>query len=176
MGCATPKCAIDTIVALRFDRLPVARSHIDWYLRSGFGRDFDEDGNISSWIRFDHGIRLKLVNQLRRIPVSERKGQKPGFFEFSRGDYEDTDFHFSFGSIDRVDFEFDFDLKECTIWFKDRYEWHPVYDGIYPKMGGDIARSTNCIHAAMVEMKSEGARDYWMTGQATVPLEKLFIP
>ena len=108
--------------------------------------------------------------------MAQRRGQKTGFFEFSRSEYEDTDFHFSFGSIDRVDFEFDFDLKECTIWFKDRYEWHPVYDGIYVKMAGDIARSTNCIHAAMVEMKSEGARDFWMTGQATVAMEKLFLP
>ena len=32
------------------------------------------------------------------------------------------------------------------------------------------ARDTNCVHAALVELKSGGAADYWMKGEARVPL------
>jgi hypothetical protein len=34
----------------------------------------------------------------------------------------------------------------------------------------DAARETNCLHAALVELKSSGAADFWMKGEATVPL------
>jgi hypothetical protein len=38
-------------------------------------------------------------------------------------------------------------------------------------MAGDAVRPTNCVHAALVELKSGGgAKDYWMKGEATVPL------
>lgn len=32
------------------------------------------------------------------------------------------------------------------------------------------ARDTNCVHAALVELRSSGAADVWMKGEATVPL------
>ncbi len=76
--------------------------------------------------------------------------------------------------------DYDADLGRDTIhvWFKDRYEWHPVYPGLYTKMHGDDddPRDTNCIHAAMVEMKDKGAADYWMKGEVTVPLSPLMDP
>ena len=31
-------------------------------------------------------------------------------------------------------------------------------------------RDTNCVHAALVELKSQGAADFWMIGEATFPL------
>ena len=37
-------------------------------------------------------------------------------------------------------------------------------------------RETNCVHAALVELKSGGAADYWMKGEATIPLGDLAVP
>ena len=63
-----------------------------------------------------------------------------------------------------------------------RYEFHPYYPSLYAVIPddptvplpdqhtGDVWRETNCVHAAMVELKDEGAADFWMIGQATVPL------
>ena len=68
------------------------------------------------------------------------------------------------------DFEMDFDAGTVHVWFQDRYEWHPFYPALYPVKAGDVARPTNCLHAAMVELKSSGAADFWMKGEATVPL------
>ena len=31
-------------------------------------------------------------------------------------------------------------------------------------------RETNCVHAALVELQTTGASDFWMKGEATVPL------
>ena len=81
------------------------------------------------------------------------------------------DFKFAFGSIDQVDYEVDPFDDSLHVWFKDRYEWHPVYPGLYlPRHSDDFARFTNNVHAAMVELKTSGAADYWMVGEATVPL------
>ncbi|MBL8209696.1 MAG: peptidoglycan-binding protein [Bryobacterales bacterium] len=168
MGCKSPKCTVDKIVALGFGSLPVAKSHIDWYLRVGNGRDFVEDGNILDWIRTDSGIRRTLRDELEGL--NNRTGIQSGHFEFTQSDYGNDDFKNAFGGIDRVDFEFDFQRDQCTVWFQDRYEWHPVYPGLYELKEGDDRRSTNCAHAAFVEMKLEGAKDYWMKGEATVPL------
>ena len=102
--------------------------------------------------------------------LNNRTGIQSGHFEFTQSDYGNDDFKNAFGGIDRVDFEFDFQRDQCTVWFQDRYEWHPVYPGLYELKEGDDRRSTNCAHAAFVEMKLEGAKDYWMKGEATVPL------
>jgi hypothetical protein len=169
--CPNPNCVIEKVISLRFGSLPLAKKHIDLYLRGG-GRDFNEDQNIAIWIRSDGGIRQALVRELDAI--EPKRGRQSGHFEFSTTAFEDTDFQFSFGSIDRIDFEFDFDLDECTIWFKDRYEWHPFYPDIYPSKAGDERRQTNCVHAAFVEMKQQGAADFWMRGEATVPIQDLF--
>lgn len=170
-GCSTPKCVVENVISLGFGNLPIAKTHIDFYLRGG-GRDFNEDTNIAIWIRSDHGIRLALQREVNGI--NDKSGKKRGHFEFLQSEFQNSDFQNAFGSIDRVDFELDFDLDECTVWFQDRYEWHPVYQGLYDLKNGDEARHTNCVHAAFVEMQLEGARDYWMKGEATVPMEDIF--
>ncbi|HEV3198155.1 MAG TPA: hypothetical protein VGZ73_09615, partial [Bryobacteraceae bacterium] len=49
---------------------------------------------------------------------------------------------------------------------------HPYYPGLYLVQSDDSpARETNCLHAAFVEMKSQGAADFWMIGEASVPLK-----
>jgi hypothetical protein len=169
--CSTPMCVIDKVIFAKFGSLPVAKTHIDFYLTGG-GRDFNEDTNIAVWIRSDSGIRSALRREVESI--ADKSGRKRKNIEFTQGQYDDQDFRNAFGAIDRIDIEFDFDLDECTVWFQDRYEWHPVYEGLYDRQAGDNPRSTNCIHAAFVEMKKEGAQDYWMKGEATVPMQDIF--
>ena len=83
--------------------------------------------------------------------------------------YDVVDFKYSFGSIDKVGFAVNLAQDAVRVWFKDRYEYHPVYP-FYPFKKGDFKRETNCLNAALVELKREGARDYWMIGQAQIPL------
>ena len=55
------------------------------------------------------------------------------------------------------------------VWFKDCYEWHPVYP-FYDFQKGDGVRETNCLHPALVELKTSGAADFWMVGEGEVNL------
>jgi hypothetical protein len=97
-------------------------------------------------------------------------------FPFLQSDYVNQDLRFAFGAIDRLDFEVDLASGTVHAWFQDRYEWHPVYP-FYKQFADDtfggFARETNCVHAALVELKSTSARDFWMKGEATVPLSAL---
>jgi hypothetical protein len=106
------------------------------------------------------------------IPKGQTTGTYTGHVEVTQQDYTDQDFRFAFGAIDRLDFKVDFDTKTIKVWFQDRYEWHPVGTG-YELKPGDVARDTNCVHAAAVELKKDGARDYWMKGEATLPLDAI---
>jgi len=166
---------VDKAISDQLGDKPIAMKHLNWYLRDGKGEDFVEDDNIKDWLNRDVGIRNALKFQI----FDRHPGQliTAGHFEFPMGtsrnlmaDYAVEDFHFSFGDIDWVDFEVDFGNDTVHVWFKDRYEWHPVYPGLYELKSGDTVRPTNCVHAAMVEMKRDGAIDFWMIGEATVPL------
>jgi hypothetical protein len=147
----------------------IAFQHVGYYMQ-GSGEDFDENENIDKWLRSDMGIRWALK---QAIPWSRKTKTYSDHFEFLQPQYDEDqeEFQYSFGAIDRVDFEVDFDQDTIHVWFQDCYEWHPYYPGIYDVQPGDSdVRDTNCIHAAFVEMKSKGAKDYWMKGEATVPL------
>jgi len=144
---------------------PLATKHLDYYL-AGTGDIFDEDDNIENWISTDAGVQAKLVS----LFPSNRSGVFTSHFEMEQKDYDDVDFKDAFGGIDIVDFSVDFGAGTVHVWFMDRYEWHPAYKGLYDIQKGDVIRSTNCLHAAMVELKSSGAADYWMKGEATVQL------
>jgi hypothetical protein len=148
---------------------PRARSHINWYMNGG-GEDFDEDDNITEWLVQDSGIRERLAHKIKEGITSRQGNVIKGFFSFSQNQYDQTsdDFRESFGGIDRVDFAADLIGKTVKVWFQDRYEWHPNYPGLYSHFDDDAVRPTNGIHAAFVEMKSKGAADYWMKGEATV--------
>jgi hypothetical protein len=89
--------------------------------------------------------------------------------EVQQGFFGNEDFKFSFGTIDRMDYEVDEIAGTIHLWFKDRYEYHPVYP-FYSHFPDDEVRDTNCVHAALVELKSQGAADFWMIGEATFPL------
>jgi peptidoglycan hydrolase-like protein with peptidoglycan-binding domain len=165
----TPREAINSVLALgRFRPLP--RQHIDHYLFGG-GRDFVEDENIRDWLIRDQGIRQKLQREVARATQSQIGASViQGNFEFPQSAYQDEDFKNAWGAIDQVDWEADLVAGTLRVRFQDRYEWHPVFRGLYVEKEGDEVRPTNGIHAAFVELKNEGAADYWMKGEFTVGL------
>jgi hypothetical protein len=164
----TPREFIDAVISdgRAFGDKPIAKEHVLWYL-NGHGADFVEDNNIKLWLQQDKGIQKAIADEI----FSRTKPVLRSHFEFDQGRFRVEDFQFSFGAIDRVDYEVDPFDDSLHVWFKDRYEWHPVYPGLYlPQHSDDERRFTNNIHAAMVELKTSGAADYWMVGEATVPL------
>jgi hypothetical protein len=177
-ACTTLSSTPEGLVALArrfmFTDKPIATKHLDWYLTDGKGADFVEDDNIKDWLTRDSGIKSRLK---REIAKARRTGE--GHFFFDQEEYaKDTagqDFKFAFGAIDRVDFQVNFSQDTVRVFFKDRYEWHPVYP-FYDFQKGDGVRETNCVHAALVELKSSGAADFWMKGQAEVALSAIVAP
>jgi hypothetical protein len=138
--------------------LPLAQRHLDHYI-DGSGSTFHE--NLEDVIRRDHKVRAKLASHVR--------AHSSGHFKVNQSDFAVKDFQFAFGAIDRLDFEVNRAAGLVHVWFQDRYEWHPVGFG-YSRLPNDSRRSSNCVHAAMVELKTSGAKDYWMVGDAVIPL------
>lgn len=161
----SPMELVETAIVAKFLDKPIATEHLAWYLGAG-GADFVEDAYIAQMLRRDAGIQGAIA---ARIP-SGLTGKFAGFFKVEQADYADQDFRFAFGAIDRLDFEVDVAAGTVHVWFQDRYEWHPYYPKLYRAYPDDSARETNCVHAALVELKSSGAADFWMKGEATVPL------
>lgn len=138
--------------------MPLGQKHLDHYLK---GRGADLAVDLADVIRRDAGVRAKLRAAIRVAPA--------GNIRINQKDYKVEDFRFAFGAIDRLDYEFDRSAGLVHVWFMDRYEWHPVGFG-YKKLAFDERRVSNCAHAAAVELKATGASDYWMKGDAVVPL------
>jgi hypothetical protein len=147
----------------------IATEHLKWYA-NGKGGEFNENKNIEIMMKADSGIQ-ELV--LSKLPKDQKSGTFSGHVRVDQQDYKDQDLRNAFGAIDRLDFKVDYDKQTIKVWFEDRYEWHPVGDGYYDKQVGDEVRPTNCVHAAAVEMKLQGAADYWMKGESTLPLSDL---
>jgi hypothetical protein len=165
----SPRSVIDIAVWKEFTDKPIATEHLQWYLFKGKGTDFVEDKYIEKMLRTDQGVQSAIVSH---APATSG-GKFASFFKLEQSDYDDEDFQYAFGAIDRLDFEVDYAADTLHAWFQDRYEWHPYYPGIYDVQPDDapggVVRETNCVHAAMVELKSVGAADFWMKGEATVP-------
>jgi Domain of unknown function (DUF4157) len=146
------------LVMITLRGLTLADKHVDHYLDGG-GVDFIE--NLEAVLEQDEGVRAVLQKAIKK------QGRR-GHVRIGQANYANEDFKFAFGAIDRLDFEVIGGTKKGTTattaqlhaWFKDRYEWHPE----------DTSRPSNCVHKAAVELKDEGAQDYWMVGEATVPL------
>jgi len=165
-----PREVVDWVLSSsRWDGKPLAKAHVEWYLR-GQGRDFDESLHVCDWLVRDAGIRERIEQEIRSRTKNGTGGVVRGNSEFLQPAYKDDDFLNAWGAIDRVDLEADLIGGSLRVWFQDRYEWHPDYSGLYTRLGGDEVRGTNGIHAAMVEVKNEGAADYWMKGEYTVRL------
>jgi hypothetical protein len=154
----SPQTVADTINNTLMLPLPLAKKHFNHYL-SGGGANLMVD--LEEVIRNDSGVRGKLASNI--------KARSVGHFKITQSDYASKDFQFAFGAIDRLDYEADRASGQVHIWFQDRYEWHPVGFG-YKRFPDDGRREDNCVHAAMVELKNSGARDYWMIGDAVIPI------
>jgi|SRR5262245_2129818 len=163
----SPKEVVDKVLSYPFG--PLARSHLNWYLKGG-GKDYVEDENIKHWLYEDEGIRKKLARVIRSASSGSSNNIIRGHFSFAQSEYENDDYLNAWGAIDRVDYEADLLGRNLTVWFQDRYEWHPIYSGLYTNFPDDDIRPSNGLHAAFVEMKSEGAADYWMKGEYTVAM------
>lgn len=168
---ADPNTFVNAAIAAEFNDKPVAKKHLDWYLRDGRGQDYKEDDNIANWVRSDWGLRKRLARFI--LDNAVRGPRYHGWLEFTPGMYANQDYYYAFGTIDRLDVQFDLIAKTVKIWFKDSYEWHPVCDGYYTKFPDDEVRVTNSLHAALVQLKDRGAADYWMLGEATFPMSLL---
>lgn len=163
-----------TDAVLNIWRNQLAITHLDWFLKDGKGNDFGEDKNIEAWLLQDAGIRKALRNEILRFNPANKNNpsswKTKGIIEFDETDYENDKFRHTFGAIDKVAYELDFGDGSIHVWFKDRFEWHPFYPNLYPVKSGDVRRDTNCLHAAGVECKAGTARDFWMIGEAFVPM------
>jgi peptidoglycan hydrolase-like protein with peptidoglycan-binding domain len=165
---AAPMTFINAAIAAEFNFKPVALQHLNWYLRDGRGQELNEDFNIEKWVRSDWGIRKRIR---RFMEDNKPKGPRHhGFIVWEHYQFANEDYKYAYGTIDRLDIELDWVLKTVKIWFKDSYEWHPVCDGYYQKFPDDVVRVNNSLHAALVQVKNQGAADYWMLGEATFPM------
>jgi hypothetical protein len=165
----SPNQVIGLTILWEFGSKPIAKRHLLWYLGAGGGADFVEDTYIEQMLRTDTGIQNLLI---RHMPsTAPRSGKFTSHLKVRQEDYANQDLRYAFGAIDRLDFEVDFMAGTLHAWFQDRYEWHPVYPGLYTQFPDDEVRGTNCVHAALVELKNGGViSDFWMKGEATVPL------
>lgn len=154
---ATPSGVL--ILAYLHKLSELGRRHLIHYI-SGGGDDLPVD--LENVIRQDETVRAPIAYEMRH---SNR-----GWVKIKQQHYDVQDFQYAFGAIDRLDFEVDPTAGLVHLWFKDRYEYHSVGFG-YERLSGDVLRETNCVHAAAVELKASGAADYWMVGDAIVPLD-----
>ena len=161
----TPVRVLDASGLFEMSGRPLARQHFEHYLNGG-GRTMVEDEPLEYMLRTDGRVQLKLLQEIQ--------DKDRGYFFLRQQNYSSKDFRFAYGGIDRVDFEVDRDKDTVKVWFVDRYDFHPIGYGHEQLGAGDISlRPTNCVHAAAVEAKTDGAADYWMRGKATVPLSTL---
>lgn len=156
-----------------FGDKPNGRKHLNWYLFAGGGKDFVEDALLDLALRQEVGLRRYLKSELA---AHKTTGIVTGHVEVDQSVYGPDfgqDVRFAWGALDRLDFEADYSAGTFHAWFQDFYEWHPVYPKLYTRFSDDEVRPTNAVHAALVELKTDGAADFWMKGEATVPLSAI---
>ncbi len=163
-----------------FSDKPIALDHLKWFLKDGNGDPYKEDIFLRAMLLTDHGIISSIANDIKL--QTKKDGKCGNTFKIEQMNYQSVDYQFAFGAIDWLSYSADFDAGTLDAWFLDRYEWHPYYKGMYPAADGkeysdDMERRpTNILHAACVELKAEKARDFWMIGEATVPLDPFLAP
>jgi hypothetical protein len=151
--CATGSPAVVFAAASAGTLTGAAQTHFDHY-ESGGGADLDVSATLSRMLHSDAGARGVLAEEIA--------SRDRGHVFIQQPHYSEPEFKNAFGGIDRVDFLVERDEGRVHVWFKDRYDFHPVGYGYEDKGAGDVMRNTNCVHAAAVELKSSGAADFWM--------------
>ena len=155
---------------------PTAIAHFDHYL-SGKGGTVNDDKVLKDWVEgssHTRGVIAKRIKQ-RRGP-----GEATAEFDFEYNStmYDDENIQDSFGTIDTLNVFADFIKGTVELWFEDSYEWHPTYSQYTQpakcpntNAAGQVHRVTGFLHAAMVQMKKRGARDFLMRANATFAMK-----
>ncbi len=151
-----------------FNGKPTALRHYDYYL-SGHGGTLNEDQNLDAWIRTDDKARSSIRKEILFWRTSGKMVVEQQM-KFEQKMYGDQDMRYTYGTIDKLDMRSDFIGGTVKLWFLDCYQWHPPHKEFQPPCSTPIARSTNFIHAALVQMKLYGAADFWMKGEAVFPM------
>lgn len=177
-GLARNKASPETVVAFaRVGALiakPMAHKHFEHYL-NGAGATVNEDENIKNWIRGDTNARTVIAKEIGNKRRNNESNVRV-MFKFEQGMFGDGDAQSSFGAIDKLEAAADFVMGTVEVWFEDTYEWHPPYSQYTkPQRCPDIGtpgakRETNFGHAALVQMKTRGAKDFQMRGRASFPM------
>lgn len=172
----TPIAVIAVTIKAEFGDKPKGKDHLAHYL-ARLGATYNEDINLWSLLYHDDHIRWKVAQKLPASPPASQWFAT--HLRIEQDDYQDDvisrDLLYSFGAIDRLDVLVDYKNLDLYAWFQDRYEWHPC-NAMYKPTPTDECRPTNCLHAALVEMKPGGAQrgfaaaDFWMKGQANLNL------
>jgi hypothetical protein len=144
----------------------VAKWHYDYYLK-GYGGVVNEDANLENWIKGDARARRNIATEIIRHKFSQSVVKD--YFEFGQDMYDDGDAKRTFGTIDQLDYIADFNQGTVDLWFEDTYEWHPPYSQYTnpAPCKGVKDRGTHFGHAALVQMKRRGAKDFQMRGKAS---------
>lgn len=152
---------------------PLAQRHLEHYLTGG-GRDFIED--INDLFRRNPTIANNVAAQIAEQSDGGRVksgvlegggdlpggGKLPGFPPITQADYDDQDWRNSIGNVDRLEWVLVSGpdaAGNATVIVKlaDPYAWHP-----------QEARLTQCVHQAIENMKSQGAKEYMARGTGVV--------
>jgi hypothetical protein len=155
---------------------PTAIAHFDHYL-SGKGGTVNDDKVLKDWVegsRHTRGIIAKRIKEHRRpgdVTVEFN-------FEYNATMYDDDNVKDTFGTIDTLNVFADFIKGIVELWFEDAYEWHPTYSQYTrpfkcpnTNATGLVQRDTTFLHAAMVQMKKRGARDFKMRANAAFAMK-----
>jgi hypothetical protein len=164
-----------------FTDKPIALDHLNWFLKNGNGDPYKENVFLKAMLLTDNGVIRAVADDMQT--QTKKNGLIEHSFKLEQSNYDNVDYQFAFGGIDWFSYCADFAEGTLDAWFIDRYEWHPYYQkGMYPAADGkehvddEEARPTNILHAACVELKADKARDFWMIGEATVPLDSFLKP
>jgi peptidoglycan hydrolase-like protein with peptidoglycan-binding domain len=153
---------------------PMATFHYDYYL-SGIGAVVNEDENIRDWIEGDSQAREVIARHLRN---ARRGNESPVsvMFEFGQKSFGmfGDDARLSFGTIDNLEARANFLGGVVEVWFEDTYEWHPTYSQYTApiRCPNPVDRDSLFLHAAAVQMKRRGAKDYQMRGRFTFLIDR----
>jgi peptidoglycan hydrolase-like protein with peptidoglycan-binding domain len=165
---AKPRTVVDEAKRRAFGDKPLALGYLNYYL-GGQGGTLNEDRHLDMWLRGDQAARRNIADEIRdRKKTTETL--VTFWFEFDQDMFGDQDFRFMYGTIDYFHVEANFIAGTVKVWFMDCYEWHPPHPQFMPPCPNLKPRNTNFLHAALVQMKNEGARDFWMRGEATFPI------
>ncbi len=116
--CSTnqPLGVVGAAILAEFRDKPLALDHLRWYMSTGGGGDYNENGPLERMLRTDAGVQSAILSTLPSpAPAS---GTVPAHLKVEQSDYTNQDFRFAFGAIDRLDLEADYGTGTLHAWFR----------------------------------------------------------